>query len=123
MNKKQLMAGTLAALTVAGATMPAAFAAQPDTAVPYAVMSTKSLEDAGLTLLSQEEGTTTAPQAEQTLQEQINNAPDGVETRITLQGDVSGDLTIPTNKNIVLELAADSQLTNVSGHTITNNVR
>ena len=121
MNKKQLMAGTLAALTVAGATMPAAFAAQPDTAVPYAVMSTKSLEDAGLTLLSQEEGTTTAPQAEQTLQEQINNAPDGVETRITLQGDVSVDLTIPTNKNIVLELAADSKLTNVSGHTITNN--
>ena len=91
MNKKQLMAGTLAALTVAGATMPAALAAQPDTAVPYAVMSTKSLEDAGLTLLSQEEGTT-APQAEQTLQEQINNAQDGVETRITLQGDVSGDL-------------------------------
>lgn len=121
MNKRQLMAGTLAALTVAGATMPAALAAQPDTAVPYAVMSTKSLEDTGLTLLSQEEGTTTAPQAEQTLQEQINNAPDGVETRITLQGDVSGDLTIPTNKNIVLELAADSQLTNVSGHTITNN--
>ncbi len=120
MNKKQLMAGTLAALTVASATMPAALAAQPDTAVPYAVMSTKSLEDAGLTLLSQEEGTT-APQAEQTLQEQINNAPDGSETRITLQGDVSGDLTIPTNKNIVLELAAGSKLTNVSDHTITNN--
>ena len=121
MNKKQLMAGTLAALTVAGATMPAALAAQPDTAVPYAVMSTKSLEDAGLTLLSQEEGTTTAPQAEQTLQQQINAAEDGVEARITLQGDVSGDLTIPTNKNIVLELAAGSKLTNVSGHTITNN--
>ena len=120
MNKRQLMAGTLAALTVAGATMPAALAAQPDTAVPYAVMSTKSLEDAGLTLLSQEEGTT-APQSEQTLQEQINAAPDGVETRITLQGDVSGDLTIPTNKNIVLELAAGSKLTNVSDHTITNN--
>ena len=120
MNKKQLMAGTLAALTVAGATMPAALAAQPDTAVPYAVMSTKSLEDAGLTLLSQEEGTT-APQSEQTLQEQINTADDGVETRITLQGEVSGDLTIPTNKNIVLELTAGSKLTNVSGHTITNN--
>ena len=120
MNKKQLMAGTLAALTVAGATMPAALAAQPDTAVPYAVMSTKSLEDAGLTLLSQEEGTT-APQAEQTLQEQINNAQDGVETRITLQGDVSGDLAIPTNKNIVLELTAGSKLTNMAGHTITNN--
>lgn len=121
MNKKQLMAGTLAALTVAGATMPAALAAQPDTAVPYAVMSTKSLEDAGLTLLSQEDGTTTAPQAEQTLQDQINAAQDGVETRITLQGDVSGDLTIPTNKNIVLELTAGSKLTNVAGHTITNN--
>ena len=120
MNKRRLMAGTLAALTVAGATMPAALAAQPDTAVPYAVMSTKSLEDAGLTLLSQEEGTT-APQSELTLQEQINAAPDGVETHITLQGDVSGDLTIPTNKNIVLELAAGSKLTNVSGHTITNN--
>ena len=120
MNKRQLMAGTLAALTVAGATMPAALAAQPDTAVPYAVMSTKSLEDAGLTLLSQEEGTT-APQSEQTLQEQITAAPDGVETRITLQGEVSGDLTIPTNKNIVLELTAGSKLTNVSGHTITNN--
>ena len=120
MNKKQLMAGTLAALTVAGATMPAALAAQPDTAVPYAVMSTKSLEDAGLTLLSQEDGVT-ALQAEQTLQEQIDAAPEGVRTHITLQGDVSGDLTIPTNKNIVLELAAGSKLTNVSDHTITNN--
>ena len=120
MNKRQLMAGTLAALTVAGATMPAALAAQPDTAVPYAVMSTKGLEDAGLNLISQEDGVT-APQAEQTLQEQINAAENGVETRITLQGDVSGDLTIPTNKNIVLELAGGSKLTNVSGHTITNN--
>ena len=119
MNKKQLMAGTLAALTVAGATMPAALAAQPDTAVPYAVMSTKSLEDAGLTLLSQEEGTT-APQSEQTLQEQINTADDGVEKRIALQGDVSGDLMIPTNKIIVLDLGG-FKLTNVSGHTITNN--
>ena len=119
MNKKQLMAGTLAALTVAGATMPAALAAQPDTAVPYAVMSTKSLEDAGLTLLSQDEGTT-APQSEQTLQEQINAAPDSVETRITLQGDVSEDLTIPADKKIVLDLGG-FKLTNVSGHTITNN--
>ena len=121
MNKKQLMAGTLAALTVAGATMPAALAAQPDTAVPYTVMSTKGLEDAGLPLPSQAEGTTSAPQAEQTLQAQINAAPDGVETRITLQGDVRGDLTIPSNKKIVLELAEGSKLTNVSGHTITNN--
>ena len=137
MNKKKIVAGALAVLTVAGTT-PSAFAeglevseenvhslavdSQKDISVPYAVMSTKGLEDAGLTLLSQEEGTpTTAPQAEQTLQAQINAAEDGVETRITLQGDVSGDLTIPTNKNIVLELAAGSKLTNVSNHTITNN--
>lgn len=83
-------------------------------------MSTKSLEDAGLTLISQEDGVT-VPQSEQTLQEQINAASEGVEKRITLQGDVSEDLTIPTNKNIVLELTAGSKLTNVSGHTITNN--
>ena len=119
MNKRQLMAGTLAALTVAGATMPAALAAQPDTAVPYAVMSTKSLEDAGLTLLSQDEGTT-APQSEQTLQAWIDAAENGVEKRITLQSDVSEDLTIPADKKIVLDLGG-FKLTNVSGHTITNN--
>ena len=119
MNKKQLMAGTLAALTVAGATMPAALAAQPDTAVPYAVMSTKSLEDTGLTLLSQEEGTT-APQAEQTLQDQINAAQDGVQTRITLQGDLSEDVTIHAEKNILLNLGGH-KITNKAGHTITNN--
>ena len=119
MNKRQLMAGTLAALTVAGATMPAALAAQPDTAVPYAVMSTKSLEDAGLTLLSQDEGTT-APQSEQTLQAQIDAAENGVEKRITLQSDVSEDLTIPAEKNILLDLNGH-KLTNVSGNTITNN--
>lgn len=104
MNKKKIVAGALAVLTVASTT-PSAFAeglevseenvhslavdSQKDISVPYAVMSTKGLEDAGLTLLSQEEGTTTASQAEQTLQEQINAAPDDVETRITLQGDVS----------------------------------
>lgn len=118
MDKKQLMAGTLAALTVVGTT-PAAFAAQTDTQVPYAVMSAQALEDTGISLLSQEEGTT-APQAEQTLQYQINAAQDGVETRITLQGNVSEDLTIPAGKNIVLNLGG-FKLTNVSGHTITNN--
>lgn len=118
MDKKQLMAGTLAALTVVGST-PAAFAAQTDTQVPYAVMSAQALEDTGISLLSQEEGTT-APQAEQTLQYQINAAQDGVETRITLQGNVSEDLTIPAGKNIVLNLGG-FKLTNVSGHTITNN--
>lgn len=119
MDKKQIMAGALAALTVVGTT-PAAFAAQTDNPIPYAVMSTKSLEEAGITLFSQDEESTIAPLAS-TLQDQINAAPDGVETRLTLQGEVSGDLTIPTNKNIVLELAEGSTLTNVSDHTITNN--
>lgn len=118
MDKKQLMAGALAALTVVGST-PAAFAAQTDTQVPYAVMSAQALEDAGISLLSQEEGTT-APQAS-TLQDQIDAAEAGVETRIILQGEVGEDLTIPADKNIVLELTAGSKLTNVSGHTITNN--
>ena len=119
MDKKQFMAGTLAALTVVGTT-PAAFAAQTDNPIPYAVMSTKSLEEAGITLFSQDEESTIAPLAS-TLQDQISAAPDGVETRLTLQGEVSGDMTIPTNKNIVLELAEGSKLTNVSDHTITNN--
>ena len=119
MDKKQLMAGTLAALTVVGST-PAAFAAQTDTQVPYAVMSAQALEDAGISLLSQEEENGLTPLAS-TLQDQINAAEAGVETRSTLQGDVSEDLTIPAGKNIVLELAAGSKLTNVSGHTITNN--
>ena len=119
MDKKQIMAGALAALTVVGTT-PAAFAAQTDNPIPYAVMSTKSLEEAGITLFSQDEESTIAPLAS-TLQDQINNAPDGQQTTITLQGDVSGDLTIPAGKNIVLELAAGSKLTNVSDHTITNN--
>lgn len=119
MDKKQIMAGTLAALTVVGTT-PAAFAAQTDNPIPYAVMSTKSLEEAGITLFSQDEESTIAPLAS-TPQEQINNAPDGQQTTITLQGEVSEDLTIPAGKNIVLELTAGSKLTNVSGHTITNN--
>lgn len=119
MDKKQLMAGTLAALTVVGTT-PAAFAAQTDNPIPYAVMSTKSLEEAGITLFSQNEESTIAPLAS-TLQDQINAATSGVETRITLQGDVREDLTIPADKNIVLELAEGSKLTNVSDHTITNN--
>lgn len=117
MDKKQFMAGTLAALTVVGST-PAAFAAQTDTQVPYAVMSAQALEDAGISLLSQEEGTT-APQAS-TLQDQINNAPDGQQTTITLQGDLSEDVTIPAEKNILLDLNGH-KLTNVSGNTITNN--
>lgn len=117
MDKKQLMAGALAALTVVGST-PAAFAAQTDTQVPYAVMSAQALEDAGISLLSQEEGTT-APQAS-TLQDQISNAPDGQQTTITLQDNVSEDLTIPAEKNILLDLNGH-KLTNVSGNTIANN--
>ena len=118
MDKKQLMAGTLAALTVVGST-PAAFAAQTDTQVPYAVMSAQALEDAGISLLSQEEENGITPLAS-TLQDQINAAEAGVETRITLQDDVNEDLTIPADKNIVLNLGG-FKLTNVTGHTITNN--
>ena len=118
MDKKQIMAGALAALTVVGST-PAAFAAQTDNPIPYAVMSTKSLEEAGITLFSQDEESTIAPLAS-TLQDQINAATSGVETRITLQSDVSEDLTIPADKKIVLDLGG-FKLTNVSGHTITNN--
>lgn len=120
MDKKQIMAGALAALTVVGTT-PAAFAAQTDNPIPYAVMSTKSLEEAGITLFSQDEESTIAPLSS-TLQEQINNAPDGQQTTITLQGDVSEDLTISADKNIVLELAEGSKLTNkTKTHTIINN--
>ena len=118
MDKKQIMAGALAALTVVGTT-PAAFAAQTDNPIPYAVMSTKSLEEAGITLFSQDEESTIAPLAS-TLQDQINAAEAGVETRITLQSDVSEDLTIPADKKIVLDLGG-FKLTNVTGHTITNN--
>lgn len=118
MDKKQIMAGALAALTVVGTT-PAAFAAQTDNPIPYAVMSTKSLEEAGITLFSQDEESTIAPLAS-TLQDQINNAPDRQQTTITLQGDVSEDVTIPAEKNILLDLNGH-KLTNVSGNTITNN--
>ena len=134
MNKKQIVAGALAVLTVAGTT-PSAFAeglevseenvhslavdSQKDISVPYAVMSTKGLEDAGLTLISQEDSVT-APQSEQTLQEQIDAAPRDVQTRITLQGNLSEDVTIPAEKNILLDLNGH-KLTNVSGNTITNN--
>lgn len=118
MDKKQLMAGALAALTVVGTT-PAAFAAQTDTQVPYAVMSAQALEGAGISLLSQEEENGNTPQAS-TLQDQINNAQLGQQTTITLQGNGREDLTIPAGKNIVLNLGG-FKLTNVSDHTITNN--
>lgn len=118
MDKKQIMAGALAALTVVGTT-PAAFAAQTDNPIPYAVMSTKSLEEAGITLFSQDEESTIAPLAS-TLQEQINNAPDSQQMTITLQSDLKEDVTIPAEKNILLDLNGH-KLTNVSDHTITNN--
>ena len=136
MDKKKIVAGALAVLTVASTT-PSAFAeglelseenvhssavdSQKDISVPYAVMSTKGLEDAGLTLLSQEEGTTTAPQAEKTLQAQIDAAENGVETRITLQGDTSEDLTIPAGKEIILDLGTFKLTNKTKTHTITNN--
>mgnify|MGYP000499634228 FL=1 len=114
MDKKQLMAGTLAALTVASALPTTALAAQVDQEkpmIPYAVLAT----------LNEDEGSSAVvPFAEMTIQEQIDAAENGVRTRITLQGDLSEDVTIPAEKNILLNLNGH-KLTNVSGHTITNN--
>ena len=118
MDKKQFMAGALAALTVVGST-PAAFAAQKDTQVPYAVMSAQALEDAGISLLSQEEENETAPLAS-TLQDQINNAQAGQQTTITLQGDTSENLTIPAGKEIILNLGTFTLTNKTKTHTITN---
>ena len=114
MDKKQLMAGTLAALTVASALPTTALAAQVDQekpTIPYAVLAT----------LNEDEGSSAVvPFAEMTIQEQINAAEDGVQTRITLQGDLSEDVTIPAEKNILLDLGSH-KITNKAGHTITNN--
>ena len=114
MDKKQLMAGTLAALTVASALPTTALAAQVDQEkpmIPYAVLAT----------LNEDEGSSAVvPFAEMTIQEQINAAEDGVQTRITLQGDLSEDVTIPAEKNILLDLGSH-KITNKAGHTITNN--
>ena len=114
MDKKQLMAGTLAALTVASALPTTALAAQADQekpTIPYAVLAT---------LNEDESSSAVVPFAEMTIQEQINAAEDGVQTRITLQGDLSEDVTIPAEKNILLDLGGH-KITNKAGHTITNN--
>ena len=114
MDKKQLMAGTLAALTVASALPTTALAAQADQekpTIPYAVLAT---------LNEDESSSAVVPFAELTIQEQINAAEDGVQTRITLQGDLSEDVTIPAEKNILLDLGGH-KITNKAGHTITNN--
>ena len=114
MDKKQLMAGTLAALTVASALPTTALAAQADQekpTIPYAVLAT----------LNEDEGSSAVvPFAEMTIQAQINAAENGVQTRITLQGDLSEDVTIPAEKNILLNLGGH-KITNKAGHTITNN--
>ena len=114
MDKKQLMAGTLAALTVASALPTTALAAQADQekpTIPYAVLAT---------LNEDESSSAVVPFAELTIQEQIDAAADGVQTRITLQGDLSEDVTIPAEKNILLDLGGH-KITNKAGHTITNN--
>ena len=118
MDKKQIMAGALAALTVVGST-PAAFAAQTDNPIPYAVMSTKSLEEAGITLFSQDEESTIAPLELGTLQEQIDRAENGA--TISLQADTSENLTIPAGKEIILNLGTFTLTNKTKAHTITNN--
>ena len=114
MDKKQLMAGTLAALTVASALPTTALAAQADQekpTIPYAVLAT---------LNEDESSSAVVPFAEMTIQDQINAAENGVQTQITLQGDLSEDVTIPAEKNILLDLGGH-KITNKAGHTITNN--
>ena len=118
MDKKQIMAGALAALTVVGTT-PAAFAAQADNPIPYAVMSTKSLEEAGITLFSQDDESTIAPLELGTLQEQIDRAENGA--TISLQADTSENLTIPAGKEIILNLGTFTLTNKTKTHTITNN--
>ena len=118
MDKKQIMAGALAALTVVGTT-PAAFAAQADNPIPYAVMSTKSLEEAGITLFSQDDEGTIAPLELGTLQEQIDRAENGA--TISLQADTSENLTIPAGKEIILNLGTFTLTNKTKTHTITNN--
>ena len=117
MDKKQIMAGALAALTVVGTT-PAAFAAQTDNPIPYAVMSTKSLEEAGITLFSQDDESTIAPLELGTLQEQINAAENGA--TISLQADTSENLTIPAGKEIILNLGTFTLTNKTKAHTIIN---
>lgn len=137
MDKKKIVAGALAVLTVASTT-PSAFAEGLELSEENVHSSAVDPQKNGLTVLEKENGArqqemqediaaTTQQTEEQkdvkaysTLQEEINAAPAAEPTTITLKSDISEDVTIPAGKNIVLNLDGFT-LTNKSGHTITNN--
>ena len=129
---KRVMLSRAVATVLAVSLVPSVAAAQlTDAVTPPAVVQEAEVQQTEQTLEAAAEEKelqqvqevrqeTAALAAEGSLQTQINAAPEGVKTRITLQGNVSGDLTIPAGKNIVLNLGGFT-LTNKSGHTITNN--
>lgn len=107
-KQKIVIAGTLAALTVVS-TAPAAFAEEPAAVTPpFAVTAPHT------------EGENSVAPFALTIQSQIDAALAGKPTTITLTGEITEDLTIPDGKIITLKLEG-CRLTNVAGHTITNN--
>ena len=141
MDKKKIVAGALAVLTVASTT-PSAFAEGLELSEENVHSSAVDPQKNELTVLEKENGalqqemqediSATTQQTEEqkdvkaysTLQEEINAAPDAEPdaepTTITLKSDISEDVTIPAGKNIVLNLGGFT-LTNKSNHSITNN--
>ena len=137
MDKKKIVAGALAVLTVASTT-PSALAEGLELSEENVHSSAVDPQKNGLTVLEKENGalqqemqediSATTQQTEEqkdvkaysTLQEEISAAPAAEPTTITLKSDISEDVTIPADKNIVLNLGG-CKLTNVSDHTITNN--
>ena len=137
MDKKKIVAGALAVLTVASTT-PSAFAEGLEVSEENVHSSAVDPQKNELTVLQKENGalqqemqediSATTQQTEKqkdvkaynTLQEEVNAAPAAEPTTITLKGNINEDVTIPAGKNIVLNLGGFT-LTNKSDHTITNN--
>ena len=130
---KRVMLSRAVATVLAASLVPSVAAAQlADTITPPAVVQEAEVQQTEQTLEAAAEEKelqqvqevrqeAAALAAEGSLQTKIDNAVKGQVTTLTLQGETSEDLTIPAGKIIVLNLAEGSKLTNVSGHTITNN--
>ena len=130
---KRVMLSRAVATVLAVSLVPSVAAAQlADTITPPAVVQEAEVQQTEQTLEAAAEEKelqqvqevrqeAAALAAEGSLQAKIDNAVKGQVTTLTLQGETSEDLTIPAGKIIVLNLAEGSKLTNVSGHTITNN--
>lgn len=111
-QKREMLTKAVSAL-LAASLVPTVSAAEIANALaPVAIVQETEVQQT-------EQALNLAVYAQASLQAQINAAQDGVETRITLQGDLSEDLTIPAGKIIVLNLNGHT-LTNKTGHTITN---